>query len=240
MTVDLFIPCYIDQFSPQTGFNAIKVLEKCGLTVNYNPEQTCCGREVYEAGFFDYARDLGEKFLNDFSGENPIVGLSTACVAHVQTNFEKLFYNSASHLEYKKVETNIFEFTDFIVNGLNKYDFGAELEGTAIYHDSCHALRKYKSRIKEEPRKLLKHVKGLNLVELENEECCGFGGFFSLEYSSISSAMVERKVRAALDLNVTHIISSDITCLINFQAYIDKFNLPIKTLHIADVIASSL
>ena len=92
MVVDLFVPCYIDQLYPQTAFNAIKVLKKCGVEVNYNSQQTCCGKIAFESGFRTEAEELGEKFLNEFSGENPIVGLSVSCVAYIQKRYKNLFY----------------------------------------------------------------------------------------------------------------------------------------------------
>lgn len=240
MTVDLFVPCYIDQFYPQTAFNAIKILEKCDITVNYNPEQTCCGKEVYDAGYFEKARILSEKFLDDFNNKNPIVGLSPACVAHVQTNYQNLFHNTGSHYQYLEVKNNIIELTDFLVNKVGKVDFKSNFEADVCYHDSCHALRKYSHSLKDEPRVLLSNVKGLNLIEIDDDDCCGFGGIFSLKYSSISSAMVAQKVQKAMQLGVSYIISADCSCLLNLNSYIKKHNLPITTLHIADVIANSL
>ncbi|MDR2084237.1 MAG: (Fe-S)-binding protein [Bacteroidales bacterium] len=240
MTVDLFVPCYIDQFHPETAFNAIKILEKCGIEVNYNPEQTCCGKEVYDAGFFDKAKILSEKFLDDFNNKNIIVGLSPACVSHIQTNYQNIFHNSGSHYDYLEIRNNIFELTDFLVNKIRMIDFGANFEANAYYHDSCHALRKYSHCLKEEPRILLNNIIGLNLIEVEDYECCGFGGLFSVKYNSISSAMTAQKVQKAMQLGVSHIISADCSCLMNLNAYIKKHNLPISTIHIADVIANSL
>ncbi|MDD2204837.1 MAG: (Fe-S)-binding protein [Bacteroidales bacterium] len=240
MTVDLFVPCFVDQFSPNTALNAIKILEKCGLTVNYNPEQTCCGKDVFEAGFWDEAKELGEKLLKDFPGDNKIVCLSTSCVSYIQSNFQTIFYNSGSHLEYKKMAARSYEFTDFLVNELNAVNFGSVFEHKVTYHDSCYALRKYRYCIKEEPRVLLKNIQGLELVELNDDDCCGFGGLFSLKHSSISTAMVEAKVRKALDLGVTHIISADCGCLINLNSYIERHNLPLQVMHIADVLAEGI
>ena len=240
MTIDLFVPCYIDQFYPETANHAIKLLEKCGIQVNYNPEQTCCGKELYDAGFFDNAKSIGEKFLDDFNTKNTIVGLSPACVGHIKNNYQTIFYNTGSHYQSIEISNNIFELTDFLVNKIKKTDFGSTFEANAYYHDSCHALRKYPHCLKEEPRALLRNVAGLNLVEIEDDECCGFGGIFSLKYSAISSAMVEQKVQKAMDAGVSYIISADCSCLLNIDAYVKKHNLPITTMHIVDVIANSL
>ena len=181
MIVDIFIPCFIDQIYPRTGMNMVKVLEKLGITVHYNTEQTCCGQMAFNAGHWDEAKEMGEKFLSDFPNNRPVVSPSASCVGYVRNHYAKLFHNTGHHLEYKQLKKNIFEFTDFLVNVLKKEDVGAVFEHKVTYHDSCAALREY--GIREEPRKLLSHVKGLKLVEMENSEvCCGFGGTFSVKF----------------------------------------------------------
>jgi L-lactate dehydrogenase complex protein LldE len=141
MTVEVFIPCFIDQLFPQTAFNTIKVLEKAGCKVIYNPEQTCCGQPAYNAGFWDEAKKTGAKFLNDFSEENYIVSPSASCTGMVKHGFNDLFTNTITHNRCRSIQRNIYEFSDFLVNVLRKDYFGAELEGRAVYHDSWSGLR---------------------------------------------------------------------------------------------------
>ena len=141
MTVELFVPCVIDQFFPTVALSTLKVLERAGVEVDYNAEQTCCGRFAYNAGYVDDAKELGDKFLNDFSNQNPVVAPSAACVHFIKKRFPELFFNTANHLNFKKMVSNIFELTDFLVNQLHFDDFGAEFPHKVTFHDSCHALR---------------------------------------------------------------------------------------------------
>lgn len=237
MEVDIFIPCFIDQIFPETGMNMVKVLEKLQVKVHYNPLQTCCGQWAFNAGFWDEAKAVGAKFIKDFSNNRYVVGPSASCVGYVRNHFDKLFFNTALHIEYKKLKENIFEFTDFLVNVMHVEDVGASFEGIVTYHDSCAALRE--NNIREEPRILLKNVKGLELREMEKtDECCGFGGTFSIKYEAIASAMAEQKVYHALDTGAEYIVSTDSSCLMHQEGYIKKHHLPLKVIHIADILAS--
>src|SRR4051812_41179707 len=164
MNVQIFIPCFVDQLYPETAFNMVKVLEKAGCTVSYNPSQTCCGQPAFNAGFWDDARVICNKFLRDFPPGEIIVAPSASCVGFVKNYYQKLFDNSSVHNEVKAIGQNIFEFSDFIVNKLGIENVGATLKGKATYHDSCAGLRE--CGIKNEPRQLLTHVEGLEIVEL--------------------------------------------------------------------------
>lgn len=237
MNVELFIPCFVDQLYAETAKNTVKLLEKAGCKVIYNPEQTCCGQPAYNAGFWDEAKEVGTKFLNDFSEQNYIVSPSASCTGMVKNSYNDLFFNTAIHNKCRNIQNNIYELSDFLINVIKKDYFGAELEAKAVYHDSCSALRECK--IKEEPRLLLSKVHGLELVEMKDvETCCGFGGTFAVKFSDISTAMAEQKVYHALDTGAEYIISTDASCLLQLQAYIDANALPIKTMHIADVLTT--
>ena len=235
--VDLFIPCFIDQIFPETAFNTERLLKRAGCDVHYNPEQTCCGQPAYNAGFWDEAKKVGQKFLSDFDENNPIVSPSASCVGMIRNGYDDLFTNSMEHNTCRALQRNIFEISDFLVNVLQMEYFGAELVGTAVYHDSCAALRE--CQIREEPRKLLAQVGGLEIIEMRDQEtCCGFGGTFAVKFDGISSAMAEQKVQNALAVNAEYIISTDASCLLQLQAYIEKHKLPIKTIHLVDVLTS--
>lgn len=237
MKVQLFIPCFVDQLYPDTAFNMIKVLEKAGCEVHYNPAQTCCGQPAFNAGFWDDAREVCTKFLRDFQPGIPIVAPSASCVGFVRNYYTRLFDNSSLHNEVKAIGQNIFELSDFLVNQLDVTNFGATLNGKATYHDSCAGLRE--CRIKNEPRTLLTQVSGLELVELNDvETCCGFGGTFAVKFEPISVAMGEQKVENALATGAQYLISTDLSCLMHLQGYIDKKKYNLKTMHIADVLAS--
>ncbi len=193
MNVQLFIPCFVDQLYPDTAFNMIKVLEKAGCTVSYNTDQTCCGQPAFNAGFWDESKSVCTKFLKDFEGSDYIVAPSASCVGFVRNYYGKLFDNSSQHNEVKNIGNRIHEFSEFMINVLQIENVGAELNGKATYHDSCAALRECK--IKTEPRKLLSHVKGLEIEEMNDvETCCGFGGTFAVKFEAISIGMGEQKV----------------------------------------------
>lgn len=236
--VELFIPCFIDQAFPETGWNMVKVLEKLGCKVFYNTNQTCCGQPAYNAGFFDEARNVGAKFLEDMNSGRFIVAPSASCVGMVRNNYLRLFQNTPYLMQFRRIQNTIFEFSEFLTQVLKVEKIeGAALEVRATYHDSCSALRE--CGIKEGPRKLLAHVKGLDLVEMkENETCCGFGGTFSVKFEPISTAMADQKVGHALDTKAEVIISTDTSCLMHLEAFINKVGKPLKVMHLADVLAS--
>lgn len=237
MNVQLFIPCFVDQLYPDTAFNMVKVLEKAGCTVSYNTSQTCCGQPAFNAGFWDEAKSVCSKFLKDFSGADYIVAPSASCTGFVRNYYSKLFDNSSLHHEVADVNKRLFEFSEFMVNVLNIDNVGATLNGKATYHDSCAGLRECK--IKTEPRQLLSKVKGLTLEEMHDvETCCGFGGTFAVKFDAISVAMAEQKVENAIATNAEYIISTDLSCLMHLQGYISQKNHTIKTMHLADVLAS--
>jgi len=235
--VDLFVPCFVDQVYPETAWNMVKILEKLGVEVNFNPNQTCCGQMAFNSGFWDEARAMGEKFLKDFPNQNRyIVGNSASCIGFVKNFYGKLFHNTAHHLEYKHLQKNIFEFTDFLVNVLKVTDVGATFNHKITYHDSCAALREY--GLKDEPRTLLKNVKGLELIEMEETDvCCGFGGTFAIKFEPISIAMGQQKLERAMATGAEYIVSTDQSCLMHQSGIAEKQNLPIKTMHVIDVLA---
>jgi len=237
MNVHLFIPCFVDQLFPETGFNMVKVLEKLGCTVSYNANQTCCGQPAFNAGYWNETKAVGQKFLKDFHTYDYIVAPSASCTGFVRNYYGKLFDNSAVHNDVKLLRKNLFEFTEFLTTVLNVTDVGASLEGVATYHDSCAALRE--CGIKSGPRQLLEHVKGLELREMKDvETCCGFGGTFAVKFEPISSGMADQKLTNALQTEADYLISTDLSCLMHLDGYIKKKNLALKTLHIADVLAS--
>jgi L-lactate dehydrogenase complex protein LldE len=237
LNAQLFIPCFTDQLYPATAFNMIKVLEKAGCTVSYNASQTCCGQPAFNAGFWDEAKSVCTKFLKDFSGSECIVAPGASCVGFVRNYYSKLFENSSLHHEVADIGKRCFEFSEFMINILKVEDVGAVLKGKATYHDSCAGLRE--CRIKEEPRRLLSHVKGLELIEMNDvETCCGFGGTFAVKFEAISVAMGEQKVDNALATGADYIISTDTSCLMHLQGYINHKGYKLQTMHLADVLAS--
>lgn len=235
--VQIFVPCFVDQLYPQTGMNMVKVLRKAGCNILYNPKQTCCGQPAYNAGYRKEAGAVAKKFLHDFDENKYIVGPSGSCTGFVRNCYSGLFTNSSDHNQSNRFTEKIYEFTEFLTGVLKITELGATLQGRATYHDSCGALRE--CGIKTGPRTLLAGVKGLELVEMgESETCCGFGGSFAVKFEPISIGMAQTKVKSALETGAQYIISTDISCLMHLQGYINQQGLPLQTLHIADVLAS--
>ena len=244
-TADIFIPCFVDQLYPTTAMNMVKVLERVGVRVNYNPAQTCCGQPAYNAGYLDQSRAVAEKFLQDFaappSGTEAaryVVSPSASCVGMVRNSYNELFAGTAQLPACRGVQPRIYELTEFLVDVLGVTAIaGARLAGKYTYHDSCAALRE--CGIRAAPRLLLDGVAGLERIEMaETTTCCGFGGTFAVKFQAISVAMAQQKVEHALDTGADFIVSTDVSCLMHLEAYIKKEKLPLKCLHVADVLAS--
>ncbi len=235
MEVGIFIPCFIDQVYPETGFNMLKILEQCGVKVQYNSKQTCCGQMAFNGGFWDEARCVAEKFIRDFMDYKWVVGPSASCIGMVRNYYNGMFDNSAIHNPNRALGKKIFELTDFLVNQLKIDDLGASFYAKATIHDACSALREY--GLTDEPRRLLSKVKGLEIVEMEHSDvCCGFGGTFAVKHESISTAMAEQKIEYALKTGAEYIISTEASCLMHLEGYLSRNKIPMKVLHIADVL----
>lgn len=239
MIIDLFIPCFIDQFYPETGHSVVKILKKLGVEINYNPSQTCCGQPSFNSGYWKETLPITKKFIKDFPNDRLIVSPSASCTGFVKNYFPLLSKEKNYLKEHDRLKRNLTEFTDFLVNHLKVEDLGATFNHKVTYHDACSALREY--GIKEEPRKLLAKVKGLELVEMKDTDvCCGFGGSFSVKMKPISVAMVGQKVQNALETGAEYIVSTEASCLMNIGGYIKRNKLPIKAIHIADILAAGL
>ncbi|MBF9220517.1 (Fe-S)-binding protein [Hymenobacter ruricola] len=243
LTADIFIPCFVDQLYPATALNMVKVLERVGVTVNYNPDQTCCGQPAYNAGYHDQSRTVAEKFLHDFAAPAQdagryIVSPSASCVGMVRNSYNELFAGTAQQPACRAVQGRVYELTEFLVDVLGIAAIpGARLAGKYTYHDSCSALRE--CGIRPQPRQLLDGVAGLERVEMaETTTCCGFGGTFAVKFEAISVAMAQQKVEHALDTGADYLVSTDVSCLMHLESYIKREKLPLKCLHVADVLAS--
>lgn len=234
MEVDIFIPCFIDQLYPKTGFNLVKVLEKLEIQVHYNPQQTCCGQVAFNNGYWDEARSLGEKFIKDFDNGRTIIGASASCTGMVKNHYPKFFHNTSLHNTYKELQSNIIEISDFLVNHLNIKNIGAKFPHKVAIHDSCSARH-----LSTAVRSLLNNVKEIELVEMKDSDtCCGFGGTFSIKNEPISTAMAKQKINHAMETGAEYIVSTESSCLMHLDGYIKQHELPIKTIHIVDILAS--
>lgn len=236
MIVDIFIPCFIDQLYPSTAFNMIKILEKVGCGVNYPVDQTCCGHSVFVQGDWDACKTAGEKFILELQNERYIVSPSASCTAMVKNYYPEMFHNSSLHNEYKSVQKKIYELSDFLVSVMNVTNVGAQLKSKAVFMDTCHSLRE--CAIQSQPRELLKNVKGLQLVDMENQDvCCGFGGHLNEKFGHIADSLAEDKVNAIVNSGAEIIIGIDMGCLIHVRKKLKEMHSSIQIMHLADVLA---
>lgn len=238
MLVDIFIPCFIDQFKPETAFNMIKVLEHLGCKVNYNEEQTCCGHAAFNAGFVEEAREVAQKTILEFPRDHYVISPSASCVGMVRNSYGQMFLNSSIHNKCRQLQKNLYEFTEFIVNVLKKEnELNATFAHKVAYMDTCSALRE--CNISSSPRKCLERVNGIQLLEIKDQEtCCGFGGIFSVKNEPVSVAMADQKIKRVLDTGAEYITSTDYSCLMHLEGYIKKHNIPLKVIHVADILAA--
>ena len=178
-----------------------------------------------------------KKFLKDFSGDEYIVAPSASCVGFVKNYYTKLFESTAHGAAVQQIKNRIYELSDFLVNVIKFTDFDASFDATVTYHDSCAALRE--CNLKQEPRILLKNVKGLQLVEMNDvETCCGFGGTFAIKFEPISVALADQKITNAAETKAQYIISTDMSCLMHIGGYIKHKGVALKVLHLADVLSN--
>lgn len=237
MIVDLFIPCYIDQFQPETARNTLKVLQRIGCGVNYNIEQTCCGQPAYEDGYRDHCKEVGEKLIREFQDERYIVCPGPGCVSTVRNYYPSLFHNSALHNEYKLVQKHFYELSDFMVNIMNASDIGAIYTANAVVLSSCAC--KSEEAVEDTQLALLNKVRNLKIVQPENNiPCCGIGGGLDRKNEELTVKMAMEFIEAVLKTGADTIISNDPLCLMHLQGVISKQNIPLKTVHIADVLAA--
>jgi L-lactate dehydrogenase complex protein LldE len=175
--------------------------------------------------------------MHDFTDAEYIIIPSASCSGFIRNYYSKLYDNASNQKDIKGLQGKIFELSEFLVNVLKVEDLGAILPAKAAFHDSCAGLRECK--LKDESRKLLSNVKELELLPLaENETCCGFGGTFAIKFDSISAAMGEQKVQHIVNTGAEILISTDLSCLMHINGVMSKKGLPIKTMHLADVLAS--
>ena len=192
MRVSLFIPCLTDQFFPRVGVNLVKILRKVGATVDYPMEQTCCGQPAFNSGYQAEAIELAQRLLQVFHGAEYIVCPSGSCTSMVKIFYPEILQDPGLKEVLSEVTSKTYEFSDFLVNVLGVKNLGARFPHKVTYHDACHLLRELK--VKEAPRELLRRVAGIEFVEMANsEDCCGFGGTFSVKFPEISTAMAEDK-----------------------------------------------
>ena len=235
--VALFVTCLIDQFFPQVGECAVKVLRQLDVEVTFNPAQTCCGQPAFNTGYWDEARAVASKVLDLFDDADYVVCPSGSCTSMVRVFYPELFAADPDRLrKCRQLNDRLFEFSEFLVNVLKVEDVGASFPHRVTYHDSCHLLREL--GIEQQPRKLLSKVRGIDFVEMEGYKvCCGFGGTFAVKFPEVSVAMGQDKLQFATQTNAEYLVANDSSCLMHLSGLIHRQGSPLKTMHLAEVLA---
>jgi L-lactate dehydrogenase complex protein LldE len=236
--VSLFVTCIVDQLFPKVGMAMADVLERAGWSVDFPEAQTCCGQPAFNSGYREEARTVARHFLQVFRDAEYIVVPSGSCTSMIGHHYAELFQKEPETLaQLHAFEPRVWEFSKFLLEVAKVDDVGARFDDVVTYHDSCHALREL--GIREGPRRLLGKVRGLELREMTPaEECCGFGGTFSVKFGELSGAMARTKVDAIVRTGARTVVSVDSSCLMQIQGVLSRAGSDIRTLHLAEVLAS--
>jgi L-lactate dehydrogenase complex protein LldE len=240
MKVALFVTCLVDQLWSSVGTSCVEVLRRAGCEVEFDDRQTCCGQPAFNTGYREEARQVAKKFIEVFEQSNAdaIVSPSGSCSAMVH-HFPELFVDEPQWLERASaVGSRAYEFSSFLIRVLNVEDVGATWNGRLTWHDACHGLRDL--GIKSEPRRLIRNVRGAELVEIENaESCCGFGGTFSVKYPEISVAILDQKIEAIERAGVDAVVSGDASCLMHIGGRLSRKKSNVRVMHLAELLAAT-
>jgi L-lactate dehydrogenase complex protein LldE len=241
MQVSLFITCFNDTLFPQTGKAVVRVLERLGHTIDFPMAQTCCGQMHYNTGYQQEAVPLVRHFVEVFRDAEVVVCPSASCVGMVHEFYPKaaaLAVDQALAHSVAELIPRVFEFSTFLVQRLGIEDVGAYFPHRVTFHPTCHSQRIL--RIGDAPQRLLRRVRGLELVELPHaEECCGFGGTFSVKNADTSIAMLSDKLRCVLDTGAEFCAAADNSCLMQIGGALHRSRAGVNPIHIAEILAST-
>jgi L-lactate dehydrogenase complex protein LldE len=238
MRVGLFVTCLVDLMRPRIGFAALKLLEQAGCTVEVPEQQTCCGQPAYNSGDAATARVLAEQVLRAFEGFDYVVVPSGSCGSSIKGDYVDMFRDAPDlRARFGALAAKTYELTDFLASVCKVERLDSRFAGRITYHDSCSGLRYL--GVKEQPRRLLALVPGAQLTEMDQaQQCCGFGGTFSVKYGEISGAIVGEKCRHIHASGAEAVVLGDLGCMLNIEGRLrrggdDKT----RVLHIAEVLA---
>ena len=237
MRVGLFVTCLADLMRPSVAFAAVKLLEDADCTVEVPAGQTCCGQPALNSGDSGDAREIARRVIVAFEGFDAVVGPSGSCMGTLRQDYPALFAGEpAWRARAEDLARRSHELFSFLVDVMRVERVDARYDGRVTYHDSCAGLREM--GVRDQPRKLLASVKGLELVEMQGtEECCGFGGTFCVKYPEISTKMVDDKIAHVEASGAGTVLGGDLGCLLNIAGRIKRRGLPIRVMHSAELLA---
>lgn len=240
-TVALFATCINDLMFPDTPRAVVRLLERLGCTVDFPLSQTCCGQPFTNTGYFKEAMPSVRNFVDTFERYDYVVGPSGSCIGSVRDQHPMLAGRLGDPGLQRRVEAIVaktYDLSEFIVDVLGVTDVGAYFPHTVTYHSTCHSLRV--TKVGDRPYRLLKAVRGLTFVELpESNQCCGFGGTFSVKNSDVSVAMGSDKVRNVLDTGAEYLVAGDNSCLLHLGGLISRMEAGVTPIHLAEILAST-
>ncbi|MFH1183438.1 MAG: (Fe-S)-binding protein [Chloroflexota bacterium] len=237
-TAQLFVTCLVDTFFPEVGEAAVTVLQRCGVSVEFPREQTCCGQPMFNAGLRAEARRIAEHTVRVFeASKGDVVMPSGSCAHMIRHNYAELFSGHPGWLQRsQELAARTYELTEYLVDVLGVTDCKASWEGPITYHPTCHLHRGL--GVDRQPRALLAHVRGAEVRELpEAEDCCGFGGVFSVEHPELSAEMLQRKIVNLETTNSPTLVVCDAGCLLHIQGGLERSKRAQKVRHMAEVLA---
>jgi L-lactate dehydrogenase complex protein LldE len=235
--ISLFIPCYVDQLFPTVGISMVRIFEKLGHSVEFDPALVCCGQPAFNSGCWKQARDVALRVLDRLETAEIVVVPSGSCGAMIRTFYLELFKNTPKLESAVGVAKKTLDFSEFLVDRLGVTSLGSRFPAKVTFHDGCHGMREL--QVTQQPRKLLAQVNGLTLVEMDDQtSCCGFGGTFAVKFPMISTAMGEGKCASALGTEAEYLVSNDSSCLMHLQGLLSRKRINLKTIHLADVLAN--
>ena len=240
MRVGLFVTCLVDLMRPRIGFAALELLESAGCEVIVPRAQTCCGQPGYNSGDRKSTLALARKVVAEFEDCEYVVAPSGSCAGMIRSHYEDVFRDAPEELERaSRLSARTYELTDFLVNIAKLECVPGRFDGTITYHDSCAGLREI--GVKGQPRALLGKVAGLSLREMEQpEQCCGFGGTFSVKFGDISSHIAEQKCADIAATAVDAVVLGDLGCMLNIEGRLRRRgDSKTRVLHVAEVLAGA-
>jgi L-lactate dehydrogenase complex protein LldE len=238
-TIQLFITCLIDSFHPEIGSSIVRVLNRAGVRVEFPSAQTCCGQPAFNAGLRSEAAPLARHTIRTFEKtQGAVIIPSGSCAAMLRHGYLELFKDDPEWLpRARELSARVFEFSEYLVDQRGVTDLGSRWEGKLTYHSSCHLLRSL--GVDRQPRALLGAVKEAELVELpEREDCCGFGGVFSVEHPELSAEFLKRKIANLEKTTSPTLVVADTGCLLHLQGGLARQGKPQRVVHIAQVLDS--
>ncbi len=240
MRISLFITCYNDTLFPGTGKAVVRVLERLGHSIEFRPEQTCCGQMHWNTGYIREALPIIQHFVNVYRDAEVVCIPSSSCVAMIREHYRKAAIESHDTRFVADVESllpRVYEFSELLVKKFGVEDVGATFPHKVTYHASCHSLRSL--QLGDIPMRLLRQVREIDLVDLPRpDQCCGFGGTFAIKNADVSSAMLADKVCDVRDTGAEVCTAVDNSCLMHLYGSLHRQHFPVRTMHLAEILAS--